>query len=528
VRPYRNADACRCWWVLYPLEFSVRSVSGLILPNTCTSEAALFQGKDAWWPAPELQGNRIEWINAAPILLKDLRGKLVVLDFWTSCCINCIQSLPALKLVEGAFPLEVQVIGIHCAKFDSEKKAAHVRASIDSNGIQHPVLNDPDFEIWGKYGIRGWPTLALIAPDGTLFRKVYGELNPDKFAADIGRALGEWRSSNSLVSSPAFAMQKSDSKKRLSFPSGIRSADDGTCFVADTGHNQVVVIGCDGTELLRIGSGNEGLTDGDRGRATFRAPQGLALSDTHIIVADTGNHALRSIDRNSGFVETLAGTGLRGGVLPQSIEAKFATLASPWDVVEANGNYIFANAGTHQLGVYLPASNRVAHFAGDGHEGLLDGAARAAHLAQPSGLALSAHDGLVYFVDSETSAVRRASLGASGTVSTLIGRGLFDFGHRNGLFDEALLQHPLALAVFEHRIAVADTYNDVIRFIDLEARIIADLGEGFLCRDELCLPLSRPAGVCFLDAKALLVADTNNHRILRFDLASRSYSTWFE
>ena len=284
----------------------------------------------------------------------------------------------------------------------------------------------------------------------------------------------------------------------------------------------------DGAELARYGSGAAGRGDGAAAAASFNGPQGLIAGDSAIYVADTGNHLIRRIEIASGAVTTLAGTGKRGRALGAPTAALATALASPWDLEIAGERLFFANAGTHQLGVIDLAEASVATLAGTGAEAIVDGPAHEAVLAQPSGLALDPSGGALYFADSETSSIRRLDLHGKRAVATLIGTGLFDFGHINGGFAEARLQHPLGVAWWEDKLAVADSYNGTLRVIDLLAESIADLDDGFLCVDPVCLPLAEPAGVIAAGPTRLLVVDTNNHRIVEYDTATRETRTWGE
>jgi streptogramin lyase len=247
-------------------------------------------------------------------------------------------------------------------------------------------------------------------------------------------------------------------------------------------------------------------------------------------VADTGNHAIRRIDLATGEVRTIAGTGTRGRALGAAGDAARTALASPWDLLPYGGGLLFANAGTHQLGALDPATGEVERLAGAGGENLRDGPAAEALLAQPSGL--SVHGDSLFFVDSETSSVRQLDL-ATMTVSTLVGTGLFDFGHRNGSFAEARLQHPLGLASLpDGNLLVADSYNGVVRVLDMESRTVRDLDDGFTCHDKLCLPPGgEPAGVAVdphapADDPRILCVETNRHRIVEIRPARREYRTW--
>jgi len=311
--------------------------------------------------------------------------------------------------------------------------------------------------------------------------------------------------------------------KRLLFPGKIKSDGRGGWLVADGGHHQIVLFDDDGQEVRRWGGGQPGLRDGDAASALFRSPQGLAADGDFIWVADTGNHALRRIDRRDGGVTTIAGDGRRGPILRGGDAAGTVRLASPWDAETAGGKVYLANAGTHQLAVYDPASDRLAVAAGTGGENLRDGPSEHALLAQPSGLAL--HGASLYFADSEISAIRKLDLN-TGDVETLVGQGLFDFGDADGSFDEALLQHALGVAADDSGgLWVADSYNGLIRHLDPVSRRVATQSPGN-CADTVCLPFAEPAGIAVAGAERLLLSDTNNHRIVEINLAAGTYRQW--
>ena len=188
---------------------------------------------------------------------------------------------------------------------------------------------------------------------------------------------------------------------------------------------------------------------------------------------------------------------------------------------------LFANAGTHQLGVYDRDAKTVARLAGSGDEGIADGNTAIAKLAQPSGLALSADGSTLYFADAESSAVRKVSTNGEGRVTTLVGAGLFDFGEKNGPFKQARLQHPLGVAVAGNAVLVSDTYNSALRSLDLKDKVASDFGaEGFTCHDPVCTPLRQPAGITVDGSDRVLVVDTNNHRVEEYQPSTKSFHTW--
>mgnify|MGYP001393406678 CR=1 FL=1 len=485
--------------------------------------------------APEIDRPGLTWFNVSrPLSLTALRGRLVVLDFWTFCCINCMHLLPALRMVEERFPDEVAVIGVHSPKFAAEKNPENVARAIARYGIRHPVVHDPEFLIWRDYAVRAWPSLVFIDPAGREAGRHSGEADGDLLVQAIGTALAAYRTKGLLSPGSLELAPVAPPAGRFAFPGKIKpvpaSESSKRWAVADAGHHQIVLLDDAGTEIARFGSGEVGLADGPASKARFNAPQGVICGEdpdgrAAVFVADTANHAIRKIDLATGEVTTLSGNGRRGPVLGGIDSAARSALASPWDLELAGTTLYFANAGTHQLGLLDLAAGTVGALAGNGGESISDGPALGAHLAQPGALALSPDGEQLYFADSETSAVRVLHLPEL-KVETLVGAGLFDFGHVNGTFLEARLQHPLGLCCWNGNLAVADSYNNVLRIIDLKLRDVRDLDDGFLCEDPVCLPLGEPAGVWADGHDRLLVADTNNHRVVEYRLAERRYRTW--
>lgn len=477
---------------------------------------------------PEIATAGATWLNTSrPLSLRELRGKLVVLDFWTLGCINCVHVIPTLRRVERAFPEDVVVIGIHSPKFTAEQDPERVGQAVSRLGITHPVLLDNDMRLWEEYAVSGWPTLVIIEPTGRIGRVIRGEPDPDGFFRYMEGAVEGWGEMGLLTgAAPLGAPPEAERPAPgagFSFPARLDFAA-GRLFVADSGNNQVALCLADGTVLQRIGGGSQGFVDGEPGEALFDRPEGIAVDDSYLYVADTGNHAIRAVSLDDYTVSTLAGAGERGGLLP--FGPSFSVeLASPADLAIHGSSLYFSNSGTHQLGVLDLTSGQVRAVAGQGAENMVDGPAARALLAQPTGMSLDREKGLLYFLDSESSAVRCLQLTGEPTVHILAGKGLFTWGAADGPLREALLQHPHDLVHRGHTLYVADSYNDTIRELDLQEGTANDLLADFTCLDPVYRPLAEPGGLAWASSDTLIVSDTNNHRLLRLDLEARTWQT---
>ncbi|MGI8578893.1 MAG: NHL domain-containing thioredoxin family protein [Nocardioidaceae bacterium] len=413
--------------------------------------------------APELTGR--SWLNTAgaTLRLSDLRGRFVLLDFWTFCCVNCLHVLDELRPLEEQYADSLVVVGVHSPKFEHEADPAALLAAVERYDVEHPVLDDPRLVTWRAYTARAWPTLVLIDPEGYIVAQYAGEGHGHAIAALLDELVGVYAARGTLQSgtSPAVAVDGGDADLR--FPAKALASPDKGFLVADAGHHSLVELAADLAAVVRrIGSGERGLTDGAAESAAFNEPNGLCrlppeVADAvgyDIVVADTGNHALRGVEIASGHVTTLAGNG------KQWMHGDGTrSLSSPWDVAWWRGRVWIAMAGIHQLWTFDPLTGSVEVAAGTGIEGLLDGSLDEACFAQPSGLAADGER--LWVADAEVSALRW--LDADG-VHTAVGQGLFEFGFRDGDASSALLQHPLGVAVLADRsVVIADTYNNAVR-----------------------------------------------------------------
>jgi thiol-disulfide isomerase/thioredoxin len=473
--------------------------------------------------APEFPSD-FDWINSdRPLSLEMLKGNVIVLDFWTYCCINCMHTLPVLSQLEKKYAEKpVVFIGIHSAKFFNEQDKKNIEQAVMRYEISHPVLVDKKMAVWQKYDIAGWPTIVIIDPKGIVVYKQSGEGQREMIEDTIDALLEKHGKSGTLAKEPVkISFHVKADKSILSYPGKISISCDGKLAISDSNHNRIIITGMDGKIEYTIGSGKAGFSDGGFASSSFFRPQGIAWKDSNtIFVADTENHAIRKIDLVARKVFTVAGTGIQGPWMSSGGNGRDVSLSSPWDVAIKDDLVFVAMAGNHQIWTYDIKTDLVRPFAGNGYENIVDGDRTRAQLAQPSGLAL--FDDILYFADSETSSIRKVDL-KSGHVRTLVGHGLFAFGHKDGHVDEALFQHPLGLCALQDMIYVADTYNSALRSIDLTSnRISTIIGKhtSGVCRldDPNCdsLGLYEPSDVKMYQDK-LYIADTNNHLIRVYD-----------
>jgi thiol-disulfide isomerase/thioredoxin len=481
--------------------------------------------------APELPQD-FSWLNCdRPLSLKHLRGRVIILDFWTYGCINCLHVIPDLTYLEQTYGDRLIVIGVHTAKFDQEQDPDSVQQAIWRYGISHPVVVDRDRRIWEQYAVRAWPTLVVIDPQGYVVATVSGE-GQRQILDDLIQQLIKQEGSTlddellrltlepqALLTSP------------LAFPGKVL-ADEGSdsLFIADTGHHRIVITSLNGTVKEVIGTGTAGWVDGNWLTAQFSAPQGLAYDRQRqvLYVADTGNHLLRQLDLQQQQVTCLAGIGTQSrSLFPQGGKAAETALNSPWDLVQAGDALFVAMAGSHQIWMIDLAKGTAQTLIGTGAEFCVDGSPEIAAFAQPSGI--TGNDRELFVADSESSSIRAIALKPSPTARTVCGSGqLFEFGDRDGVGLDVRLQHCLGIVSAQKYLWVADTYNHKIKQVHPptgECRTVCGSGSAGL-QDGIGINawFAEPSGISATD-RYLFVADTNNHAIRRISLPSLEVTT---
>jgi thiol-disulfide isomerase/thioredoxin len=474
--------------------------------------------------APALRGRRWLGTGGRDVGPEEVRGRIVLLDFWTAGCVNCLRVRDELEVLEERHGDALVVLGVHSPKFAHEATPQAVAAAVGRYGLRHPVLDDADLVTWDAYAARAWPTLVLVDPRGYVVAQVSGEGHGPELSGLVDELVDEYGDGlrrGPLFGSPAAVVPEPPSVLR--FPGKATLLPGGTVLVADTGSHRLVELDADLRTVRRtIGSGR-GLQDGPADTARFAEPLGVGLLSPAVaaavgydaVVADSGNHALRGVRLSDGAVSTVAGTGAQlrtRAAVGTTGPACEVALSTPWDVVWWDGRVAVAMAGCHQLWAFDPVAATATVLAGTGDEGLRDGGPDEAFFAQPSGLAVDPA-GTLWVADAESSALRTVTVDmrAGAAVSTAVGQGLFDFGLRDGpAFGDppSLLQHPQGVATLpDGSIALADTYNGAVRRYDPRTRAVSTLADG----------LQEPADV-LVDRGELVVVESAAHRLVRVPL----------
>jgi thiol-disulfide isomerase/thioredoxin len=140
--------------------------------------------------APELAPG--DWINSEPLKLNALRGRVVLIEFWTFGCINCRNTLPFIKSLDDRYRQQgLTVIGVHSPEFDEARKVEHLRREISSLGIRYPVVTDNDYQTWNAYKVEAWPTVFLLDKEGRIRWMHVGEGDYDEAERQIQKLLAE-------------------------------------------------------------------------------------------------------------------------------------------------------------------------------------------------------------------------------------------------------------------------------------------------------------------------------------------------
>uniref|UniRef100_A0ABI7W2Q8 Thioredoxin domain-containing protein n=1 Tax=Felis catus TaxID=9685 RepID=A0ABI7W2Q8_FELCA len=534
----------------------------------------------------------LEWLNTEePIsVYKDLCGKVVILDFFTYCCINCIHLLPDLHALEHTYSDKdgLLIVGVHSAKFPNEKVLDNIKSAVLRYNITHPVVNDADASLWQELEVSCWPTLVILGPRGNMLFSLIGEGHKDKLFLYTSIALKYYKDRGQIRNHKIEIKLYKDSlpPSPLLFPGKVTVDHvSNRLVIADTGHHRILVVLKNGQIQYSIGGPNPGRKDGVFSESTFNSPQGVAIRNNIIYVADTENHLIRKIDLEAEMVSTVAGIGIQGTDKEGGAKGEEQPISSPWDVVLGTSGILMyfrhvfkghlynqeihpdmeklkssevqrddilwiAMAGTHQIWALLLDSGRLPkknelqkgtclRFAGSGNEENRNNAyPHKAGFAQPSGLSLASEEPwrCLFVADSESSTVRAVSL-RDGAVRHLVGgerdpMNLFAYGDVDGVGIDAKLQHPLGVTWDKKRnlLYVADSYNHKIKVVDPKTKnctTLAGTGDAsnVITSSFTESTFNEPGGLCIGENGQLLyVADTNNHQIKVMDLETKTIS----
>ena len=475
--------------------------------------------------APELVGRG--WLNTGgkPVALADLRGRIVVLDFWTFCCVNCLHVLDELRPLEEKYADSLVLIGVHSPKFEHEADPEALAAAVERHAVHHPVLDDPELVTWQAYTARAWPTLVVIDPEGYIVASMSGEGHAHGLSVLVEELTAEHSAKGTLRQGDSPYAAPAPAETALRFPGKAAVLPDGSFLVSDTAHHEVVWLESD-LETVRRRFGTSALHQ----LGGLNEPQGVLVLPAQTaqrvgydaVVADSVNHRVLGLRLTDGTWTVLAGTGRQLRERSGSGLALKQDLSTPWDLAWFLGRVVIAMAGTHQLwALHLAtdtADNTVAVLGGTSAEGIRDGAADEAWFAQPSGLAVSEDGSRLWVADSETSALRSLDVTDEGfVVTTHVGQGLFDFGHRDGPAAEALLQHPLGVTVLpDGSVAVSDTYNGAIRRFDPVTSEVSTLASGLREPSDAVVELTDEGRA------RLVVVESGAHQLVRIAVPDKA------
>ena len=410
-----------------------------------------------------------------------------------------------MRELEEQFSEQLAVIGVHSGKFIAERETARIADAARRLGVAHPVVNDRQFRIWRSHAVRAWPTIVVIDPNGYALGMHAGEFTAEMVAPTIRKIIDT--AGGSIQRSAMRHEPHGPVSTMLRYPGKV--AVSGTRLaIADSANDRIVVADLNGAAdaaqatVSAVYGGTRGYRDGDD--PLFDHPQGLLFDGDRLLVADAFNHAIREIDLTTREVRTVAGTGRQ---LRTRADLAAGALSSPWDLARVGDDVAIAMAGNHRIYLLDREAGRAHPLAGSGAEAIDDGPLDSAALAQPMGICSDGSK--LYFADAESSAIREADLQPQGTVGTIVGTGLFDFGDVDGDGTAVRLQHPQGiLHVADGRLLIVDSYNDALKWLDRESRRVTTWIRG----------LHEPEGAAAGDG-VIYIADTNAHRIAVAPLA---------
>ena len=470
----------------------------------------------------------LDWLNTeTPLALSDLKGKFVLLNFWTYSSVNCINLFPDLKALQAKYPKELVVVGVHSPKYPSQRYTKNVKDAVVRYSLDYPVVNDARLRIWRDYDIHAWPTVILLDPEGRIIHKHLGE---DIYPAVDKILRAQIAHGHYFIKTNALTLRLERNKEpltSLAHPGKVLATADERLFIADSGHNRILVADWEGRVQDVIGAGPPGLQDGAFEEARLSDPRGMALQGEFLYIADAGNHAVRKASLKNRQLVTIAGTGRKNTQRFPKGPAASVDLNFPTDLTLNSDQLYIAMTGAHQIWVMDLKNGNINVYAGSGEENLIDGPLMKSAFAQPAGVAPVSDN--LYVADSEVSALRRVGLLWGAQVDTLVGKGLHAFGDIDGDAEHSRLQNPMGICGTPEALLVADTYNNKIRMFSLSGNTLSTLA-GTLRSGLKDGPLRQalfnaPEGLSYAKNR-LFVADTNNNCIRVMDMENKRVGTF--
>ncbi|RXH42362.1 thioredoxin family protein [Bradyrhizobium zhanjiangense] len=166
--------------------------SGAVIPGICDEAARaapIVTAAASQQTAPDFTGIS-NWFNSKPLSMADLRGKVVLVDFWTYGCVNCVNTLPHVTDLYAKYKDKgFVVVGVHTPEFPFERSASNVQAALKRHGITYPVAQDNDSKTWNAYRNRYWPAQYIIDQTGKIVFRHEGEGSYDQIDGTVARLL---------------------------------------------------------------------------------------------------------------------------------------------------------------------------------------------------------------------------------------------------------------------------------------------------------------------------------------------------
>lgn len=464
------------------------------------------------------QDNHNQWLNLADDLkVSDLKNRVILLDFWTYDCVNCLQVNSKIKELEQEFGSKLTVIGVHCSNFESAKNTAAVRKAVIKYDIDYPVINDQNLAICNSFKPESienieLPTAILLDYHGQVSRKYIGRNDINKhLKEDVSKLIAKYNYRLNRDLLPILLEKNKITGHVLSFPTRLEYVKDfeyngarfPAMFIANSGKNNIIISSMAGEIIATIGSLRQGFDDGDFDTASFDLPNGMVYKNHKLYVADTNNDAIRVVDFKENKVSTLI-----AGEISNQNDSSAITLSSPTDIkfYPDADNIIIASAGNNQILQYDLTKQTSKIIAGDGQNGIKDGKYPQNSLAQTSSLAVFGQK--IYFVDAKSSSLR--VIDKDGTLTTLAAKGVAES-------EKSLLEHPLSLTVDDTGIYIADSYNNSIKKYDFSSHkinnFIGTKNSGNNLGSKGNTEFDEPNGIVSVIDK-FYIADSNNDRIV--------------